>query len=229
MAEAKKPVKPIVDVAHPGTTAPSATSKPVITKRSILQDPMVTASNDGAGAGAKPSAPELSNDNQPVTGEVEKAVTSKAKIITPTVTTEEPELETKPADVQPETKPEPAAETSKAEPEAKPEAVPAATETPKADQPSEEAASTDVPDKAAVDEEAAAKAEAEHDAAIQKLVDSHNYFLPINALEKRKSKRFVALGILLALLLTVAWVDIALDAGLIQLGSIKPVTHFFSN
>jgi hypothetical protein len=39
----------------------------------------------------------------------------------------------------------------------------------------------------------------------------------------------VLLGIVLAVVLAVAWVDVALDAGLIQLGSVKPVTHFFSN
>jgi len=81
--------------------------------------------------------------------------------------------------------------------------------------------------------EAAAKAEAEkvalHDAEIQKLVDSKQYYLPINAVEKRRSKRVVALGIFLSLILAAAWLDIALDAGLVQLDSVKPVTHFFSN
>jgi hypothetical protein len=39
----------------------------------------------------------------------------------------------------------------------------------------------------------------------------------------------VALGVLLSLVLILAWADIALDAGIIQLGNVKPVTHFFSN
>jgi flagellar biosynthesis GTPase FlhF len=78
-------------------------------------------------------------------------------------------------------------------------------------------------------EAAEAKAQAEHDAAVQKLIDSKQYFVPVNAVEKRRSKRFVALGILLSVLLVAAWVDIALDAGLIQINGVKPVTHFFSN
>ncbi|HEX4774304.1 MAG TPA: hypothetical protein VH234_02205 [Candidatus Saccharimonadales bacterium] len=86
----------------------------------------------------------------------------------------------------------------------------------------------DTPDAEAIDEAEAAK-QAEHDTAIQKLADSKQYFLPINAIEKRKSQRFVLLGIALSLLLAVAWVDVALDSGIIQINGIKPVTHFFSN
>jgi hypothetical protein len=37
------------------------------------------------------------------------------------------------------------------------------------------------------------------------------------------------LGILLVVVLAVAWVDIALDAGLVEIGNVKPMTHFFSN
>ena len=78
-------------------------------------------------------------------------------------------------------------------------------------------------------EEADAAKRAEHDKAVQKLVDDKQFFLPINAVEKRRSRRFVLLGVLLSLVLAIAWVDVALDAGLIQIGNVKPVTHFFSN
>lgn len=78
------------------------------------------------------------------------------------------------------------------------------------------------------DAEEAAKAE-KHDAAIKKLVDSKQFFLPINAVEKRRSKRVMALGIILSILLVLLWIDIALDASLIEIDGIKPVTHFFSN
>ena len=68
-----------------------------------------------------------------------------------------------------------------------------------------------------------------HDAAIQKLIDSKKYELPINSVEQRRSKRVVVFGVALSLILIVAWADIALDAGLIHISGIKPVTHFFSN
>ena len=77
--------------------------------------------------------------------------------------------------------------------------------------------------------EAETNQEAQRQAAIDKLADSKKYYLPINAVEKRRSRRFVILGIILSLLLIVAWADIALDAGLIHVNGIKPVTHFFSN
>lgn len=76
---------------------------------------------------------------------------------------------------------------------------------------------------------AEAEAKTKHDEIIQKLVDSKQYFLPINAVEKRKSRNFVILGVVLSLLLAMAWADIALDAGLVQIPGVKPVTHFFSN
>ena len=79
------------------------------------------------------------------------------------------------------------------------------------------------------EEEAEASRKAERDANLQKIVDNKTYFLPINAVEKRKTKRIIVLGIVLSLVLAVAWVDVALDAGLIEIGGVKPVTHFFSN
>ena len=71
--------------------------------------------------------------------------------------------------------------------------------------------------------------ETKRQAAIDKLTDNKKYYLPINAVEKRRSRRFVILGIILSLLLILAWADIALDSGLIHINGIKPLTHFFSN
>ncbi len=70
--------------------------------------------------------------------------------------------------------------------------------------------------------------QAEREEALQKLTESKKYYLPINTIEKRRSKRFVILGILLSLLLIVAWLDIALDAGLISNSSNLPHTNFFA-
>ena len=70
--------------------------------------------------------------------------------------------------------------------------------------------------------------QAKRQAAVEKLADSKKYYLPINAVEKRRSKHFAIAGIILSLVLIVVWADIAVDAGLIKL-PVKPVTHFFSN
>ena len=64
---------------------------------------------------------------------------------------------------------------------------------------------------------------------IQKLVTEKRYFLPINTQEKRRTKHFIILGVVLILLLAAVWADIALDAGLIHLDGVRPLTHLFSN
>lgn len=77
------------------------------------------------------------------------------------------------------------------------------------------------------DSEGLEKRKTEHDANLQKIVDAKTYYLPINAVEKRKTKRFVLLGVLLSIFLVMLWMDIALDAGLIQIDGITPFTSFF--
>jgi len=67
------------------------------------------------------------------------------------------------------------------------------------------------------------------DEAMQKMVDSKQFYLPINAIEQRRTQRFIALGVVFSIILALAWLDISLDAGLINLGGIKSVTHFFSS
>jgi hypothetical protein len=74
---------------------------------------------------------------------------------------------------------------------------------------------------------AKAEAEAKEKAAFEELVDSKKYFLPINSLEKRRSQQVAALGILFTILLIAAWLNIALDAGFIELNGVKPLTDLF--
>jgi hypothetical protein len=108
-------------------------------------------------------------------------------------------------------KPEPPKESPQTEPEASSEPEP---ETPKQDD---------------NDNDQEAVKQTQHSVAIQELIDSRKYELPINAVEKRKTKHFVVLGVVLAVFLALVWVDIALDADLIHISGIKPVTHLFSN
>lgn len=212
-----KPAKPIIDVAHPGKTAPPLTSKPVIvTNRAILKDPMMVDESN------------------------------KEPVDTPA--TEEPKTESKPKlDVKAGKVPiSHMAKEDEATDEAKPTSdAPAADQSPSPQPPaSDEAAKhedkassdddvSDVPDdgaqinEAQIDAEAAAQAK--RDEQVQKLIDSKKYYVPVNAVEKRRTKRVIALGVVLAIILALAWVDIALDAGLIQIDNVKPVTHFFSN
>jgi hypothetical protein len=197
--------KPITDVAHPGTTAPSDTSKSIITSRPMIKDPMV-----------------VEDDKPDEDKETLVKKTAETKIIPP----EEKAAEgTEPDDgkaVEPE-------EPAKPEENDK-----------KSDEADDKAAATEPdiePDDGKTDEKDRKPSKSEpgdkdaeaKDAKLQQLVDNKKYFLPINAVEHRRSKRVVIGGVVLALLLTVAWADIALDASLIQVNGVKPVTHFFSN
>jgi hypothetical protein len=213
-----KPGAKITDVAHPGTTAPSESSKPIIvTNRPILKDPMVVEKDKDGETPAKKTAVEPKIKPLPEAKPEEAKPESTAEA-TPEVKPDKPEPTA-------EAEPKPVSDTK---PETKPDE--AAPETGKAGAAADDKGTTDqnqkIPD---AEMDAAAKAAAEHEGEIQKLVDSKKYFLPINAVEQRRSRRFVALGIILSLLLIVAWVDIALDAGLISLPAIKPATHLFSN
>lgn len=70
---------------------------------------------------------------------------------------------------------------------------------------------------------------AKRDAELQALVDSKKYFLPIDAVEQRQTKHFIIIGVVVSLVLVVIWLDLALDAGLIKLGGLKALTHFFTS
>jgi hypothetical protein len=251
-SEAKKPTgKSIEDVKQPGKSAAGPTSKPVIVNnRPILQDPMMVEaattqpstddeekpSGNVPASSEKPklqplSAPELEStkdDNgadkpTPAAEAPKPAKTEVAgeKVIAPLSSPNDQSGDGNKPDTEP-TKDTSETETAEAEVD-KPEDSEAAQEQDKSNEKKADSA------EAVEDVEAEAKAEIEHDAAIEKLIDEKKHFLPINSVEKRKTKRFILLGVLLSIVLAAAWVDIALDAGLIQLDNIKPVTHFFSN
>ncbi|HVX47740.1 MAG TPA: hypothetical protein VHA05_00030 [Candidatus Saccharimonadales bacterium] len=205
----KKTVKP--DVQRPGEAAPPATSKPIIvTNRPILQDPMVAGgSTDNEDVGQESLAHVSGPKLQPISKK-------------PAENPEEPE---------PEEQSEPDPEPDNAPP-AEPAAIEPNTETPtsaKGPASEDQAPAPNANTEPQKKDDQQASEKAAHDAAVQKLAESRRYELPINAVEKRKARHFVILGVLLAVILALAWADIALDAGLIHIDGVKPVTHFFSN
>ncbi len=52
---------------------------------------------------------------------------------------------------------------------------------------------------------------------INRMIESKQYFLPINRTQKKKTKRFVILGTILSIILIIAWLFIASNAGLIKI------------
>lgn len=237
----KKPTRHIIDVEHPGTSAPAATSRPVIvTNRPLLQDPMMVPKSDdtpeadskdtekvpeASGADATPSAggkqvitplePSLSEDSD--TDEVDEGKSPGSTAASPADAGDQKGHDTEPA---------PATDPAFGQP---PDDTANSTSPPEGVKPPSNSLSDTPKSSVAKQAEAEAAAKAKHDAEIGQLVESKRYALPIKTVEQRKSKRFIVMGVGLALILIVVWLDVALDAGIIKLGGLDPPTHFFSN
>lgn len=204
MSQKEKPTKSrkktMADVDEPGKSAPAATSKPVIiTNRPLLTDPMVVDKDAETGE-EKVEKKQLQHSAESTLQPIDK----------PDQATAEAADKTEPAGSEPAKQPD------------NPDEAPA-DETPS----SGDGEKNKAKDKEKLEAEAAERAQ--QAAAVQKLIDSGKYVLPINAVEKRKTKRFMVMGIFLAVLLALVWGDIAADAGIIHISGVKPVTHFFSN
>jgi hypothetical protein len=236
MSEAKKPGKSpkkhIADIEEPGTSAPSATSKPVIvTNRPILKDPMVVEKRDDADEKSKP------DENQPAT--LTSASKPKLRPLNDSISpdaAEQADKITGGKSEAPDKEPtngasQPATPKTEDDNSSEPEST--KFDSDDAEQAPAESAPAEAEDKqknpAIKQAEAEAAEQARHDEAIQKLVESKQYVLPINAIEQRKTKKFVILGVGLSILLVLIWFDIALDAGIMHIGGLHSATHFFSN
>lgn len=249
----KKAIKPnakkVFDVAKPGKSSATATSRPIIiTNHPTAPDPMVVTT---AAPDLPPSAPLL-----PPAKKIVIKPLDDSELVTPVATTravsapevtvhvikkssapsiEEVKQKAEAAAAKPVVTP-PAAPAAEPKPPeaAKPDVTPPATSSAPATPTTPATAATSEPAKddpqlAADQLDAAAKKAAdEQTAAVKKLVAAETYFLPINHREKRRAKRFMFLGLLLIVALAVAWVDVALDAGLIANPQNLPHSHFFT-
>lgn len=240
----------VFDVAKPGKSSPDATSKPIIiTNRPVLKDPMMTDEPSGPPpvnenvASSKPSirikiSPLGDESEAPAEPLVRDSIEDKPQ---------EAPVEDKPeAAVEPDA--EPAVEESKEpEPVAESETVAAEAAEPSkesvesgkpAPEPAKETTAEDnsqddgdQPTAQRADQkedEEDLRKEIERQTELQKIIESKKYFLPINAVSKRRSKRHIIIGALLIIVLALVWADIALDSGMITIHGVKPLTHFFS-
>ncbi|HSH56029.1 MAG TPA: hypothetical protein VK983_04350 [Candidatus Limnocylindrales bacterium] len=291
---AEKTAKPapktakVFDIAKPGRQAAApATARPVIvTNRTIMHDPMVTAVSDEV-----PSAPPLTQTLKVVIkplseSEGEPEPVKKAGKPTPADSIiKKIELQplngptghaAKPSDAEratPEVLPEPdqtvpaldggttgqspsTQQTKLDDPEAVPTKIDKIFQTPHdeehdaaGDEPKDPALSTadatPIPtptndsigsnteseqvssDAATSKAVAAAEKEATEQAALEELVQSEQYFLPLNAVERRRSRLAAIFGTLLIVLLAAALFELMLDAGFVTLPGIQPITTFF--
>lgn len=75
------------------------------------------------------------------------------------------------------------------------------------------------------EEEAARQAREQQ---LETLITSGKYAVPINAVQRKRSRLFVTVASIIALLLALAVLDVLLDTGLVKLPVNLPHTHFFS-
>ncbi|MDB5181576.1 MAG: hypothetical protein JWP13_339 [Candidatus Saccharibacteria bacterium] len=221
VTDAPKPPSKVFDVSKPGKTMAAATGRPVIvSNRPIMQDPMVsaqvTAESDTSGRGSsKVVIKPLSGEEEGQTADSEvRAVASEPS----------KDLEEKSDDSE---KSEETAEAAKAEPKVpeKPDAESDTTDDTAQDgTPALDGANTST-SKEAAELEATAKQLEE----IDKLTESKDYFLPINSVEKRRSKIVTILGLVLIIVLGLLLINLLLDVGVISIDGVRPVTHFFSS
>lgn len=191
----------VMDVSKPGSTAPDASSKPVIVgHKPMVADPMVSRKGN-AESEPKPLA-QTGKKLEPISadmkvtekkeGQPKKAEAPKTE---PEVTpSEKPEI-TEPKPEVPETKPE---EAKSPEPEETEEKKPK-------------------DDKAKEEEEKKLAAEAEAAAKVQELIDSKKYFVKIDDSNTRSIKTFVMTVLIVVLVGTMALTAL-IDAEVLDLG-----------
>lgn len=199
--------KPIADVQKPDDVVESTTSKPVIiTNRPLIKDPMVVEEVE-----------DKQVDNKKPLTTAKSSTKAKIEPLTPSVSTESDSETEKTSDIDAEAKADNEPIESKSVEKDTVEPAPV-----EADKSNNKKADPTGNEQALEDRRAE-----EHDANLQKIVNAKTYYLPINAVEKRKTKRFLILGVCLSVLLIFVWLNIALDAELIQVNGISPLTHFF--
>ena len=228
MAKMVETAPPIMDVALPSTVPPPDSARAVVvTNRPIMQDPMVTGTTSQPVAEATAGAPLLVITPKE---HITKLPPSQKKkqimpISTPTSievktdVADEPGVVTKEAGAAADSIPDNDSTTAAAEPATADQAIEPARNAP-AD--ADESVSESAP---AVNEKQLA-VEAAQAAKVADLIKQERYVLPINALERRRSKQVVIGGFLLIVILAMAWLDLAADAGFIHMPGL-PLTHFF--
>lgn len=215
----------VFDVAKPGKRRPSATSKPVIVgHKNMIEDPMV---RKGSIQITADNTDEEAVDPAKSKSEEAKLAPHEAKPIMPLAAADKsPEPSAEPVEsTEPEAKPQETTDQSvkPAESEESGEASEAAevqVSDSLPDQPETPAKLADKEDKAAQEEKARTE-------AIQKLIESKQYVVHVGESSHRKRGKWLIISLLILVLLVVG-VDLAVDAGYIDIG-LKPPINLIKN
>lgn len=192
-ADQKPNSNQISDIAKPGSSPASATSRPIIGHRSIMQDPMVAPSN--------PEETAKEDEEKTTVTDPSTQMAGKGKVIMPAAGSELETNQPEPADT--------AAVSS--EPEASESAV-ATDEPPKKSL--EEAAVDAYADEIVKRKKKPTKEDEQKLAEIQKHIEEKTYFVPVGQVKKRRNKRRFLIFMLILILL--AGIYLVLDAEILD-------------
>ncbi len=235
----------VMDIAKPGTLK-NATSRPVIvTNRVVIQDPMVNATGDksakpaGSDEGLQPEKivikplSDPDTDTKQADKEEIKLATKEGLLDIPFDNDSDGVVEA--GEIQQQqtlSDPSPATAKSEAkptqpddEPDAKADTRDKGNDDDTDDTDSKPSSDKADLDKVTAEEEAAVRAQEE----FEEVIADKTYFLPINAAQHRRSRIVVIFGVILILVLALAWINVALDAGIITIPGVKSLTHFFGS
>ncbi|CAN5167539.1 hypothetical protein BH09PAT3_BH09PAT3_0020 [soil metagenome] len=220
----------VFDVSKPGKSgvAASSTSRQIIIKHSPMNDPMMTTATE-PDAADRQTAPLVKPAAKLVIKPLHDAIPEDEPAAVP-----EPasppvlisEFKQPAASAQEQTVEEPVTETDSAQSKPLVSEAPLPPTTLIADV-AEEPVNIAVPSEAEA-RESDKKVARDRAARLAKMIEEEEYFLPIQTLEERRSRRVAIFGLLLIIVLAVAWYDIALDAGLLSNTYNLPHTSFFT-
>lgn len=238
-----KKATPITDIKGPDQVKPSATARPIVVsgRPMIANDPMMVNTADTP-ADEQPDEPKsapivsrtaktllpahdlaepATEDAVPAADEAEDSSAKQPDEPVPGFDAALPADDTAAepdAPAEPATASEPAAPQETAPAEASPELEAPAVAEPQPKSPAKSDAE-------------AAKVEAEarqREAEMQSLIDSRQFFVPINTVEQRRTVHVSIWMTLLVIVLSIILIDFMLDANFIVLLTKLPHTHFFA-
>jgi hypothetical protein len=218
------------DVKQPNKVTPSATARPIIVGNHAMlaKDPMMAPTGDtqpaDSGEPATPSAAGMTHEKTIAPISIISVKSDEDKGEKPEEPKEaeagtKPDPEEKSAEPTRTDPPEPTEAAS--DPESKPESQEPESGT-KPDEPRDPEAET------TSEEAAVAEAKAKREQELEDIVTSGKYAVPIDAVQRRRSRIATTMLVVLAVLLAIVLVDAILDVGILHVSSSVPHTHFFS-
>lgn len=223
----KKSADGVMDVAKPGTSAPDTSARPIIVShKPMVKDPMMATKTELPSEVEAESEPKPQNKPAANTSRQGMTIEPRAELKAQTDKKEKEKGETIQVTSKTPAKEEPAKIADQPE---KPAEAEKETKAPTSGASSEAGVVGAVASEAETkkqEQQLSAEEQARRD-AVQKLVDEKRYFLPISKARSQTAKH-VFMTVLILLLVAAIGLELAIDAGLVDVG-IPPVVDLIKN